>query len=913
LSQHGAKAVSGLILAALAGGCVLIWPSGGERGAKTLTPPPLPVLGPTALTADPGNGKAFLRWNLQLEDRRVVGWRFRRSEQAGPRLFTPAGGQIAGIKGERGMLLEPACVVTGLTNGQTYRFAVVGVLADGGHTPPSNIVAVTPREVGTAKVADLRPWHFDRKTNQWRKSRDSDSLSFGPFKNVPLVAHPVRVSFPDGQELVYDRFRPVDWKTRDGKHLIYPKHFGNGLDIGKFDKRGLPIIIPPGGARRVEKARDLPHSPAQLINPEYRDAQFGSPHPHITDPLTLPLDRYHHDARPRWVRPEVDGDRVTFHYWQPLTMMGYRAWTFVRVWETWWPIERDRRGCRYHGLARLIEVELPSAWKWGYQVMLNNGFGPGGTRSGAVSYNTGFRQPGREIVHFSGDRNRRVYFQSPKPPRRGSGYHPNQDCLQAQPLIFYEWPTGSLTITARSLYYHCANNAASYVEQGADGVWPSLAWDIGAAGRRVAVDTVEHLHTADRSQPLPQRYLNARCEVLSDVSRRMGVQSELAATNVTGTHWGAKRDGGPQAHAEKWVKSLQRSPCDGFFNYHEFWHAVPITVDDAYRLDERHDCNPHMRAMCQRLREAGMSPGFWFRPEFTKCSLPMALSNRIPTADTYYGYANAYYPDVAKLLAERGIPLFRQNPQWVRRQRDGSWPVGTPYQWVPMSMASGWWDRMMWPTLWMSRKLGFGWLLMDGGFGGLQGVDYAPMLSGEAEQAVPCQPYWWRMFRTMHHLGIKNYGECTVGWKAGFTNLLGEGDEHYLWMFSFSSIWGRLKEPTPEHVHKIFQLYNGYPMAEPWQREAPEITQVRLYARDFYRKHRAPDWLELKDLRQGGPATTPTKAKDPPVAGGPSRAPEKGAPTETIRPWTWDDVVWHYDDGTSVVYPAYGEIDWKGR
>jgi len=29
-----------------------------------------------------------------------------------------------------------------------------------------------------------------------------------------------------------------------------------------------------------------------------------------------------------------------------------------------------------------------------------------------------------------------------------------------------------------------------------------------------------------------------------------------------------------------------------------------------------------------------------------------------------------------------------------------------------------------------------------------------------------------------------------------------------------------------------------------------------------------------------------------------------------FRPWTWGDIVWHYDDGTSVVYPAYDKIDW---
>lgn len=854
-----------------------------------LQAPPLPILGPTALTADAGDGKAFLRWNPQIEDQRVVGWRVR------------------GPQGDGALLAEPACVVTGLTNGQTYRFAVVGVLADGRLTPPSNSVTVTPRAVGTARLSDLRAWSWDARTGSLSKGDRSDSLSFGDFRDVPLLAHPVRVTFPDGQELVYDRFRPVDWRTRNGEHLLYPRHFGNGLDIGRFDNRGLALIIPPQGAKQAEPSEDVAHSPARPVNPDYRDAQAGTVHPHLTDPMTLPLERHHHDAQPRWFPPQVDGDRVTFHYWQPLTMMGYRAWVFVRVWETWWPIERERHGCKYHGLARLVEVEVPSAWKHGYQVMLNNGFGPAGARKGVVSYNTGFREPGREIVDFSGDRNRVVYFQGPKPPRRAGGYHPSQDCLQAQPLIFYDWPTGSLTITARSLYYHASQNSASYPEQGADGVWPSLAWDLGQAGRRIAVDTVEYLYTSDKSQPLPQRYLNARTEALAAVSERMGVQDTLAATNVTGTHWGAKGDGGPAPHADKWVKALKDSPCDGFFNYHEFWHAVPITVDDAYRFDETHDCNPQMKAMCDRLRAAGLNPGFWFRPEFVKTAVPTALSDRIPTARAYYGYDCCRYPDVPALLAERGIPLFRQNIQWVRRQRDGAWPVGTPYQWTPMSLATGWWDRLMWPTLAMSRKLGFGWLLMDGGFGGLSGVDYAPMLNGEADGAVPCQPYWWRMFRSMHHIGLKNFGECTLGWKAGFTNLIGEGDEHFLWMFSFSSIWGRPPKAA-EQVHKVYQLYNGLPMPNPWEKEAADIAPVRRFARDFYRQHRPPDWIELRDLRQTEPVALKAKPKDSPVAGGATRVDDRDLPAETVRPWTWSDAVWHYADGTSVVYPALERI-----
>jgi hypothetical protein len=906
------EALSLAVLAALAAGCLTSRPQPDPEKPMPHALPPVPVLAPTALTADPGNGKAFLRWNPQIEDKRIVGWRLHRSEPDKPPLLTPPDEQILGEKDSHGVLTEEACVVKGLANGQTYRFAVVGVLADGRLTPPSNVAAVTPRDPGTAKLSDLRAWEFDRAKNEWRKGRGSHSLSFGEFKDAPLVGNPIRVTFPDGQELVYDRFRPVDWKTRDGEHLLYPRHFGNGLDIGRFDNRGLPVVIPPEGARKPDRAEAFAHLPPQWLDPDFRDAQFGTLHPHITDPMTLPLERDHHDASPRWLPPQVDGDRVTLHYWQPLLMMGYRAWTHVRVWETWWPIERDRHGTRYHGLARLVEVELPSVWTSGYQVMLNNGFGPGGSRRGVVSYDTGFREPGREIVDFSGDKNRAVYFQSPKPPRRGAGYHPNQDCLQSHPLIFLDWPAGTLTLTARSLYYHCASSAATYIEQGADGVWPNLAWDLAATGRRVAVDTIEYLYTSDRSQPLPQRFLNARFEALSDVSERMSVQSELAATNVTGTHWGAKGDGGPVPHAEKWTKALEDTPADGFFDYHEFWHALPISVDDAYRLDETHDCNPAMKAMCGKLQAAGLNPGFWFRPEFTTCSLPSALSTRIPTARSYYGYDGMHYPDIVPLLEKRGIPLFRENTPWVRRQKDGAWPVNTPYQWVPMSLATGWFDRIVWPTLLMSRRLGFGWLLLDGGFGGMQGVDYAPMLAGEAEGAVPCQPYWWRLFRLMHQIGMKNFGECTLGWRAGFTNLVGQGDEHFLWMFHLSSIWGQPPK-SAEHLHRLYQLYNGLPMPQPHEKEAPEATAVRRFARDFYRKNRPPDWIELKDLRQGDPVLLRASPKDSPATSLPTRVDQKDLAAETVRPWTWSDAVWHYADGASVTYPALDRIPGSPR
>ena len=986
---------------------------------KDLKLPPLPILPPTALTADAGDGRAYLRWNLQLEDERIVGWKV---VQLAPeaKTVTPD------------VLTEPAFVVRGLANGTACTFAAVGVLKDGSTTEHSNTATVTPRNAGTAKVVAL--------------SKD-DKITVGEFKDVELADPAAKIVFPDGQELVFSRYRPADWKTRDGEHLIHPKVFGNGLDVGKFEKNGLPLVIPPEGLRRTTIEADgalwstgsvdrfsirwtgfvqpqfseeytfctntddgvrlwvdnkllidrwVTQSPteyrgtikleagrkypikmeyfedtggamarlawssagqprevipaARLFPPQgdgnglegayfdgsgfgvlkltrvdqtidfdwgeggpfadkpaafsYLDAQNGTMHPYITDPYTLSLQQYHHDARDKWFEPVIDGDRVTLHWWQPMAAMGYRSWVFVQVWETWWPIERDRHGAKSHGLARLVEVELPSALKDGYQVMLNNGFGPGGSRKGVVSYSSGFRRPSTEIVDFSGDASRQVYFQHPKQPRRGS-YHPNQDCLQSSPLIFYDWGKGSLTIAARGLYYHVSQGSSSYVEQGVDGVWPNLAWDMAIAGKRTPVDTVEYLYSADMALPLPQRYANARFEALGDVSRRMGVQDSLAAASVVGSMNDVKRDGGPVAHAEKSIARYKDGGVDAFHIFHDFWHAVPVCVDDAYRLDENHDCNPQLKAMNDKFHAAGISPGFWYRPEFTKTAITNVLSDTMPTADTYYGYNICKYPDVAALLNERGIPIVRENTDWIRRQRDGSWPVNTPYQWVPMSMASDWWNRIMWPTLVMSRKLGFDWILMDGGFGGMQGVDYAPMFAGKTDSAVASQPYWWRMFRSMHKIGMLNYGECTLGWKGGFVNLTGPGDEYFIWMYQCSAIWGNDDLRAPEQLHKLFQLYNSTS-----GRLDAAMLPVCRYAIKFRKEHRPPDWIEFRDLKQAEARQVTVKVGESPVAGAATRISQADQLAFTVQPWTWSDVIWHYDDGTQVAYPAYEKIDW---
>lgn len=851
-------------------------PAWSARKVAAPGAPPLPILSPTALTADAGDGRAYLSWNPQIEDARVVGWQVQQLAPQ-PATLTPD------------TLTDTAYVARGLVNGTAYTFAVVGVLHDGQLTPASNTVTVTPRDVGVVKLAPVR-----------------EKLSVGEFTELALSENAVRAVFPDGQELVFDSCRPVDWKTRDGQHLLYPKAFGNGVDIGKFDNRGLPMIIPPDGMKNNPiPEKDEGHAPKDIVDPEYRDLQFGCKHPYLTDPMTLSQEKSVNDAHARWLDPVVDGNRVTFHYLLPLSALGFRSWTNVEVWETWWPLERDRHGCGYHGLARQVEVSMPDPLKYGYQVMLNNGFGPGGSRKGVVSYSTGFREPASEIVDYSATENRQVFFQSFRPVRAGYGYHPDGNCLQASPLIFYDWGAGSLTITARSLYYHCSNNSSSYIEQGADGVWPNLAWDMAAVGRRTPVDTVEYLYTAAMTQPLPQRFINARFETYGDVSRRMGVQDTLGAVALNATMGEVKPSGGPEAYAEKMSKTCLEHGVDVLAIYHDTWQANPDVVAPAYRFDEKYDCNPSIKAMNAKFQAAGVHPGFWFRPEFCKTSIVTAFSSNVEPYENYYHSVEwMHYPEGATAIPSHSLPTIRDHPEWIRRQRDGAWPANTPYQWIPMSLASGWWDQVMWPALSMSSRLGFERMLMDGGFGGMQGVDYAPMLAGNSPVAVPCQPYWWRVFRSMHAVGIKLFGECTVGWKGGNTVVGRPGDENFLWMFQMGWIVdGRIMH-DPEQVHRAFQLYNS-------SRNDTGNDQVRRFAQRFYREHPAPDWIEFTHLRQGDPVTVTLTGSYSPVAGMSKPADAANPYSFTVRPWLWDEVIWHYQDGTQAVYPSYAQVDWS--
>jgi hypothetical protein len=496
------------------------------------------------------------------------------------------------------------------------------------------------------------------------------------------------------------------------------------------------------------------------------------------------------------------------------------------------------------------------------------------------------------------------------PPRVGyDGYHPDQDCLQAQPLIFYDWSDpplpglkpGCLTISARGLYYHASQKSCSYVEQGADGVWPNLAWDCTISGKRTAVDTVEYLYASEPKQPLPQRYVNARFEVYGDVSKRMGVQDALVCSTVSMPHFTLKTHGGPIGFADFNIKRLAGTGIDGLGQMLDTWEAIPDIYPDSVRCDPDSGVNAELKAGNEKLRAAGIVSGCWLRPELVRTSLTNLLSDRYD--DLCIGQ-NVLYPPSAPIIQGEGEKTVRENLQWVRRQRTGAWPTATPYHWVPMSLATEWWDRIIWPTIHTGAATGRKWYLHDGGFAGLAGVDYAPMLAGKTDSAVPAQPYWWRMYRSMHHVGIGLIGECSCGWVGGDVNLVNEDDQPFSWMFQMGVVASsaRLK---PEQLHKLYQLYNLL-------YGDPPVHGVTRFAKKFHDAHPgAPAWIELVDLKPGEQIEVTISKRASYIAGVFEGEQDETPQKLKLRPWTWSDAIWHFADGSSAVYPAFDKMDWS--
>jgi hypothetical protein len=255
------------------------------------------------------------------------------------------------------------------------------------------------------------------------------------------------------------------------------------------------------------------------------------------------------------------------------------------------------------------------------------------------------------------------------------------------------------------------------------------------------------------------------------------------------------------------------------------------------------------------------------RPEFVKTPRANIFSDGFYTP--YYGYNNQVLPPLLPLLEKRGLPLIRSHPEWIRKGRDGSYPAVANYHWTPMSMTGGWLDQLVWNTFRMSAELGCGTVFFDGGFGGMNGVDYT---SGHA---VPAQPYWWRLFRLVKEAGLDLYGECGVGWGGAYDfGPVGMEAETMPWWFANGSInppdWTG-KTNSAALRHRLHQVYCAVDMAS--APDAEEHYRATKFFSAFLRTHGHPDRIVLKSLRR-----------------------------ESER-WVYDGVDWEYAAGRRVEYP----------
>jgi len=833
--------------------------------------PAMPVLAPGALTGYGANGRVYLDWNPSIEDQRVTGWHVYRSTDR--KTWTRVTDKSVSTPRFIDEKLDPAA---------SYFYAVAATTASGEDQRRSNIVTVSPRAVEDPKIAE------------------GATLSGTDGKPVTLERRDaMTVRWPDGQQLIYDKnhLRVRQWIAADGASLMQSTLYGNGIDLIGFNTYGMIDAQEPN--------KDGPWLGRNMFTRDY----------------TSPRRSTHPDSMQAFRGIEVRDGRVTFSTWLPLQVGAFRSFSYAQVWETWWPIERNVGGDVYRGLARSIEIKTPTHFNTeGYSLALNDGFGPNGSCDGVTSIGIRWGQPNREIVawtkggdHSSGGRS----------ARSGRGYHPDGNTLQTEPFLLYEWPArpdrkaGSLILSAQRLYFSVSRANCDYLKFGVDGIWPNFAVDVAGLSGRSLIETFEYLYCSEPKAGDPGHYCNARMQFGRRISEHYQLQAGFVGTAFAqcgGLDGPIQKAGGS---LEKAGELIAREYGDFGVDAVEFdfttWFSSPYTVPVEYRLDENHGVNPQIAGFSRALRARGIRPSFWMRPEFVKTS-PQNAFSREGFVTRYWGYDQQKFPPATERNATLALPEIREHPQWVRCGRNGEFPQGAPYNWVPMSLASGWWDEMMWPMLRMSSKLGMQAVFVDGGFGALGGVDYRPMLNKTRDTAVPNQPYWWRFWQQAHLLGLPVYGECMVGWGGG--NDFGVADItdlQFPWIYTLSSINSATtpgyRPIAPRFRHAVYQVYGTIDVSGHLGGEVEPENQRKLIAfhGQFLAKHGEPAALHFVNLRKGKPVTLSLKTGSALVAGEAEKVPATEK-IEVVEPWLYDGVMWRYTDGREIRYPRYEDI-----
>lgn len=219
------------------------------------------------------------------------------------------------------------------------------------------------------------------------------------------------IRWPDGQQFIYDtnHLRVRQWIAADGTPLMQTALSGNGVDLIGFNAYGM--------IESQEPSKDAPWLGRTMFTRDY----------------TSPRRSTHPDSMQAFRGIETRDGRVTPGTWLPLQVGGFRSFSYAQVRETWWPIERHIGGDLYRGLARSIEIKVPTHYNVeGYSLALNDGFGPHGSCDGVSSIGIRWGQPNRNIVIWSKNGDHSGWGRD---ARSGRGYHPDGNTLQTEPFL----------------------------------------------------------------------------------------------------------------------------------------------------------------------------------------------------------------------------------------------------------------------------------------------------------------------------------------------------------------------------------------------------------------------------------------------------------------------------------------------
>jgi len=784
---------------------------------------------PTGLSGHAGITKMYLQWNPNLETG-IAGYIVYRAMDKGT--FSPV--NDAPVTTTSFIDKVPKSAVR-------WSYKIKAILSNNDKSDYSNTLTMILSKGKTPEVKE-----------------GAATFSFPGNKDIS-VQNAIRVTFHNGHSIIFDKdlVRLRDWTSKEGTHLLYPKPYGNPVDITKMNNWGFPE---PAEATSVRPA----------LPPQYN------------------LD-YNTPGKATYLGHTISDDRITFAYSIPL-----EGAEKALLWETYWPINRKMRsnGSQYSGMARQIEMQMPSSYKDGYALCLNDGFGQNGSCDKAVSYMVGWDSPGLTTTKWTKD----VAIKSVD-LRKLREFHPSQSTLQSRPYMFMSFPKGHLVLGAQKYYYSTGYSMTNYVDQGKDGIWPNFFTECDKSGERFTVETFEYLWSPDVTVKAPQQFIDASFYYRRYLAGLYKLIPHHLIMAYAWDYWGPSKglrdkpmDVRLQALRD-WGKEYAAKAvaigADYIGGAHTLWTSGPEAVPDEIRLDPNHEINRAIADMTASMKGKNIGFGYWIRPEFIRVNhedifKPTIVSNESRKMNNGYQYDDTTYPDLRAIMLKNGLPLVRDNRDtWIRKGRDGSGTssLETPYDWVPASLTvpGGLYDKLIYPNFVMQKELGYTSMFFDGGPASMQGIDY----TGGVARA--CQPYWWRLISDIYRLGMNVHGEIDAGFGGACVaggSRLDEAARDHFWAFSHISIRGNRdgymnKWFTARERHTCCQLYVS---ANIDLNSSKDHGDVLRYFKKFMEKNGHPDGIALEGLRQEN---------------------EK---------WIWDKVWWEYNDGRRVQYPNFEEI-----